>query len=280
MDLSVLHKKDFFPSFVANKLVNTQIDYTEKYQHIKDSVKTGVNQLGAGVVLLLNYKEAVPSKAEYVFQLIKRSDNVSQAGDISCPGGMLHPITDKILSNVLTTGLIPSLNNQILYTAAEKDRASTKLIRLFLTNAIREAWEEVGLSPFNVVFLGALPCYSLKLFARTIFPLVCLTVKPFEFKLSSEVDKIIEIPISNFYESSNYAILKIETPSGNNASGNNQFPCILISDNQGGQEILWGATFNIIMNFLDIISGESVPVPSSSKIIKKVLSINYITGHN
>lgn len=280
MDLSILHKKDFFPSFVVNKLVNTQIDYTEKYQYIKDSVKTGVNQLGAGVVLLLNYKEAVPSKAEYVFQLIKRSDNVSQAGDISCPGGMLHPITDKILSNVLTTGLIPSLHNQILYTAAEKDRASTKLIRLFLTNAIREAWEEVGLSPFNVVFLGALPCYSLKLFARTIFPLVCLTVKPFEFKLSSEVDKIIEIPISNFYESSNYAILKIETPSGNNASGNNQFPCILISDNQGGQEILWGATFNIIMNFLGIISGESLPVPSSSKIIKKVLSTNYITGHN
>jgi 8-oxo-dGTP pyrophosphatase MutT (NUDIX family) len=280
MDLSFLQQKEFFPSFVATKLVNTQIDYKEKYQQIKDSGKTGVNQLGAGVVLLLSYKETSHGKAEYVFQLIKRSNNVSQAGDISCPGGMLHPITDQIFSNVLTTGLIPSLHNQILHATAEKDQASIKLIRLFLTNAIREAWEEIGLSPFNFVFLGALPCYSLKLFARTIFPLVCLTVKPFEFKLSSEVDKIIEIPISSFYESSNYASLEIETSSGDNASGNNQFPCILISDNQGGQEILWGATFNIIMNFLRIISDNSLPFPSSTRTIKKILTKSYISRIN
>jgi 8-oxo-dGTP pyrophosphatase MutT (NUDIX family) len=279
MDLSILHQKDSFPSFVASKLINTKIDYKEKYKQIINSGKTGLNQFGAGVVLLLNFKETSRDSYEYVFQLIKRSDSVSQAGDISCPGGMLHSVSDKIFSSIFTMGLIPSLHRQIIQATVEKDEESVKLIRLFLTNALREAWEEIGLSPFNIVFLGALPCYSLTLFARTIFPVVCISVKPFEFKLSTEVDKILEIPIDVFFESSNYAVLEIET-SVNNATGNNHFPCILIADNQGGQEILWGATFNIIINFLQIISDNTLPPISSVRTIKKNLTRRYLSGNN
>ena len=256
MDMTIFQQKDILPSLVVNKLASIDIDYKEKYRQIKDSSQTARPQLAAGVVLLLNYKQFANGKSEYVFQLIKRSEKVSQAGDISCPGGTLQLATDKIISNLLTTGLLPSLYGQISNATIHKDRKTVSLIRLFLSNAIREAWEEIGLNPFRVLFLGALPCYSLILMARTIFPLVCLTPEPFEFKLSAEVEKILEVPVSTFFDGTNYALLEIETPFDNSTQPyHSQFPCIVLSDNQGGKEILWGATFNIIMNFLRIVPG-------------------------
>ncbi len=279
MDINIFQHKDMLPSFIVNKLSSITIDYREKYRQIKYSSSAATPQLAAGVVLLLSYKQLSPGNSEYVFQLIKRSSKVSQAGDISCPGGMLHPLTDKIISNLLTTGLIPSLQKQISRATVHKDRETTNLIRLFLINAVREAWEEIGLNPFTVSFLGALPCYSLTLIARTIFPLVCLAPKPFEFKLSSEVEKILEIPVSAFFDSSRYAFLEIETPF-NHSFPDNQFPCMILNDARGEQEILWGATFYIIMNFLRIISDDSLPVSSSSQKIKKILSNSYISGNS
>ncbi|MEN6624556.1 MAG: CoA pyrophosphatase [Smithella sp.] len=276
MDISILHNKDVFPSFVADKLSSTIIDYKEKYNEIKYFSKKAIPRLAAGVVLLLHYKEFNSDHSEYAFQLIKRSDKISQGGDISCPGGMLRPVFDRVFSFFLKAGLFPSLHQQITSVTTGKDREDINLINLFLVNALREAWEEIGINPFRVSFLGALPCYSLMVAARTIFPLVCLVPEPFEFKLSSEVDKIIEIPISTFFDSSKYALLDIEMPFSSIIT-NKQFPCLTLAVDNGEQEILWGATFNIIMNFLRIISDESLPIPSSCETIKKVLSKNYIS---
>ena len=134
------------------------------------------------------------------------------------------------------------------------------------------------MNPFNAIFLGALPTYSLTLFARTIFPLVCLTRKPFECKISSEVEKVLEIPIADFFKISNHALLEIETPFANSAaSAGNHLPCFIFTDSDGKTEILWGATFNIIINFLSIISDGSFSLPSTDKIIKKVLTSGYVT---
>jgi 8-oxo-dGTP pyrophosphatase MutT (NUDIX family) len=279
MDLSLFQQKDIFPSFVAAKLAEATIDYKEKHSLIANANKTNPYHLEAGVVLLLNYKSN-QEKSEYVFQLIKRSEKVTQAGDISCPGGILHPRIDKILGYFLKTGIIPDLRKKTLNYDASKDKETNYLIRLFLTNALREAWEEIGLNPFNISFLGALPCYSLTSFAITIYPLVCLTPKPFRYKLSPEVDKILEIPLSFFFQSSNYASLKIETPIENTASPQNgKLPCLVIPDNRGNVDILWGATFYIITNFLRIISDDSLPLPSTSRTIKKVLTNSYISGN-
>ena len=279
MDLSLFHQKDFFPSFVADKLATMTIDYKEKHSLIVGTNKTDLPHLEAGVVLLLHYKSN-RENPEYVFQLIKRSEKVKQAGDISCPGGILHPVIDKSVSFFLKAGIIPTLRKQILNYARHKDKKTISLIRLFLTTALREAWEEIGLIPFNILFLGALPCYSLTSFARTIYPLVCLTSNPFPYRLNSEVDKILEIPLSFFFHDSNYASLEIKTPIVNRASGqNNKLPCLVIPDETGNVDILWGATFNIITNFLRIISDNSLPLPSSSRTITKVLSNSYISGN-
>ena len=279
MDTSIFRQKELLPSLIVSKLSSIRIDYKEKYRQFKSSSIAGTPHRVAGVVLLLDYKQSSTGNSEYVFQLIKRSDLVSQAGDISCPGGMLHPSVDKIIGAFLTTGLLPSLHNVINKLACHEDKESIDLVRLFLGNALREAWEEIGLNPLTVSFLGALPTYSLILMTRTIFPLVCLTRKPYKFKLSPEVEKVLEIPLSTFFDSSRYALLEIETSFHHHMS-RNQFPCIVLNDNEEEQDILWGATFNIIMNFLRIISDDSLPVPSSSDKIKKVLSNTYISGNN
>jgi 8-oxo-dGTP pyrophosphatase MutT (NUDIX family) len=280
MDLSILSQKYIFPSFVSEKLSAIPLDYDEKYERIKNTTANYNGQLGAGVVLLLHYKKNSSHEPEYFFQLIKRSSSVSQAGDISCPGGMLHPGVDRILSFLLAGRLISTMPDKRLYFNQNKDKDTVHLIHLFLTNALREAWEEIGLNPFNVSFLGALPCYSLLLFARTIFPLVCTIRQSYECKLSSEVDTVIEIPVSSFFDSSNFGRLEIEMPSSNlSEAQNNYHPCFIFSGPDGAREILWGATYNIIMNFLHVISDNCLPVLSADQNIKKVLSINYVSGY-
>jgi len=278
MDLTLFQKKDDFPRLVTDKLATVAIDYKEKHDQIKKAKQSGYPNLKAGVVLLLNYKE-IQSKSEYVFQLIKRSKNISQAGDISCPGGMLRPEHDRKMSHLLKAGVIPTVNGHKLNSSQFSDKETASLIRLFLSTALREAWEEVGLNPCNTVFLGALPSYSLTLLAKTIFPVVCLTPKPFKYRLSWEVEKILEIPLSLFFDSDNYAMLDIKTSLGKDTEPlQYQMRCLIIPDGQGSEDILWGATFNIINNFLRIISDDSLPSSSSSRILNKVLTVNYISG--
>jgi 8-oxo-dGTP pyrophosphatase MutT (NUDIX family) len=275
MDLSLLHNKDLFPTLVSAKLSDIKIDYSEKYELIKKNSPPAESHRGAGVVLLLKFCNSPQNSSEFVFQLIKRSDKVSQAGDISCPGGMLHPAIDKVLSYVL-----PALYKQTSRQPHIHDKKTISLIHLFLANALREAWEEIGLNPFNTLFLGALPCYSLTLFGRTIFPLVCLIEKDYQVKLSSEVEKIMEIPVKTFYDSANYALLEIERPPGQQVPGqSNEFPCLVLPDNRGNHDILWGATFNIITNFLAIISDNKFQIPPISRTFKKILTKSYITGN-
>ena len=81
-----------------DKLASVPIDYKEMNLQIdKSRQEAAVPILKPRVVLLLQFQK-IQDKSEYVFQLIKRSDNVSQGGDISCPGGMLQPRKDKLLS--------------------------------------------------------------------------------------------------------------------------------------------------------------------------------------
>lgn len=276
MDIKLLSKKNDFPLYVLSQLEKTSLDYREKHLSIVHSNSSGTNHLEAGVVVLLHY-----NNSEYSFQLIKRSETVAQAGDISCPGGMLENKTDEMLSHILLkTGIIRMIDNRMLHDLPDKDEETASLVSLFLMNALREAWEEIGLNPLNVGFLGALPSYSLAYFSRTIFPLVCLVREPYDYQLSDEVEKVLEIPLAYFFQSSSYATLEVESGLGSaDPRYNMKFPCMVIPDGNGNEDILWGATFYIVTNFLKIISGDILPPISPSRIVKKSLSPHYASGH-
>ena len=67
------------------------------------------------------------------------------------------------MSYLLKTGMIPTVRGHNLNSNQFKDKETASLIRLFLITALREAWEEIGLNPFNVIFLGFFDHYFLTL---------------------------------------------------------------------------------------------------------------------
>ncbi|MDD2275340.1 MAG: CoA pyrophosphatase [Smithellaceae bacterium] len=276
MDLTLLRDKDAFPLYVLERLNRTPVDYLEKHLSIERSNAAGGKHLEAGVVLLLLFKNS-----EFHFLLIKRSNAVAQSGDISCPGGMLERPVDEMLSRIVSkTGILRTAGNRALHELPNKDGETQSLIRLFLMNALRESWEEIGLSPLNVEFLGALPTYSLTLFTRTIFPLAGLVREPWPYRPNDEVDKMLEIPVSDFFRSSSYALLELSPENGTSDPRRNfQFPCLVIPDGKGGEDILWGATFFIIANFLREVTGGAFPAETPGRIVTKILSPHYTSGN-
>lgn len=277
MNVDIFKQKVDFPRFVQHQLDKASVDFVEKHLSILQSNTSGVKHLEAGVALLLFYKDS-----EYVFQLIRRSDSVAQGGDISCPGGMLHPSTDEMLSDILLqTNMIRRFDGSTLSSFYGADSQSASLIRLFLMNALRESWEEIGLPPLNADFLGVLPTYSLAYFARTIFPVVCLVRKSYDFRLNPEVEKVLEIPLSFFFRPSSYATVEIDSAEGiRDPRYRMKLPCLVIPGNTGQDDILWGATLSIVTQFLQMITDGVFTLPeSSSRIVQKTLPVHYTSGN-
>ncbi|MCG6534558.1 MAG: hypothetical protein L7F78_07675 [Syntrophales bacterium LBB04] len=285
MNTECLSDKDQFLSLVVDKLGRCSIDFTEKMNFIRASRMDSEAHSAAGVLLVLHYKgdghAPIGTKGEFIFQLIKRSARVAQPGDLSCPGGLLHAFIDPVLAPLISAGIIPVLKGGPLRYAQLRDRETFRFISLFLANAVREAWEETGLSPWNILFLGPLPSYSLLLFRRTIFPLIGFVKREWHFRPNSEVDRVIEIPLMAFLDESNYGLYNVETSSELKPVRERprEFPCLITRDDRGNEEILWGATFYIIMSFLKIVFNLEIPKLHSKRIINRVLGPEYLTGH-
>ena len=284
MDLALLSQKDEFLQRTTERLGATPLDYVEKLAAIKASEKTKELNQAAGVLLLLHYKQTqkAPGGAagEFYFQLIKRSTRVSQAGDLSCPGGMLHPLLDPFLSRLIGSGLIPILRGDSLAYARRRDTDTLRIMNLFLANATRESWEELRLNPCNIAFLGPLPTYSLILFRRTIFPVVGFVKRQWHFRPNHEVDKVVEIPLRAFFEKDSYGRYVIEASAQLKESDVSplELPCLIHPDNEGREDILWGATLNIIHDFLHIVSDFTIPDLRANRVIKKIIRPEYMKG--
>ena len=286
IDTECLSNKDQFLTLVVKRLGRNSIDYTEKMRFVQTTRKTENTHFAAGVLLLLYFKsiESMPrnnNKGEFFFQLIKRSSKVTQPGDLSCPGGLLHNFLDPLLRPLITSGLISTLQGDALKYVQMREIDTSRIITLFLTNAVRETWEETGLRPWEILFLGPLPSYSLQLFRLTIFPLVGFVKREWHFHPNQEVDTIVEIPLMNFFDERNYGLYHIETSSQLNTNRQNprEFPCLIIRDHQGKEDILWWATFTIILNFLKIVLNFEIPDLHKKRIIKRTLGPEYLTGH-
>lgn len=284
MDPEILRQKEPFRQAVIEKLGPLPIDFAAQRAFIHSTQHTSEPYSAAGVLLLLYFRPVGASvrigQGEYCFQLIKRSARVSQPGDLSCPGGMLAPRLDVLLMPLIVSGIIPVLGGAAKQSARQRPSAEFDALMLFLTGAVREAWEEIRLSPFNVHFLGPLPCHSLILFRRTIFPLVGLVKNMPCYRPNHEVERIVEIPLGAFFQKENYARLQIqavdEVRRTDQASW--EFPCFVQREGDSGQDVLWGATFYIIIRFLEILFDFKLPDIRSHPVITRTLGQTYITG--
>lgn len=278
IDPELLTDHKGFPARVVDRLGTRHCDFREISLQINLDRGTDRHRRAAGVLLPLLFREASPGgKGRFVFQLIKRSSLVPQPGDLSLPGGMLHPLLDRLMRPFLVHGPFPILMGKAREYALRQNGPAFPLITLFLTNALRESWEEIGLSPARVRFLGPLPAYSLTLFRRTIFPLAGLVENAAPPRPNREVEKIVEIPLSSFYREECFGCFRIGGP-GSAGRESLEYPCLIHRDSDGTQEVLWGATFHIIISFLGIVMDFRLPEWRNGPLILRSLHPDYLTG--
>jgi len=270
--LKALYMNDISSSFIATltrSLGNRHLDFHEKLTFIQDQNKDKINYLSAGVCIPIFY-----DAGQFYIQLIKRSLKVSQPGDLSFPGGMLSPMKDNLLECFISWGFIPIMRRNKHLFLNHYESKVRRIIKLFLASALREAWEEIRMNPCRLIYLGPLPTYTLKMFRRVIFPSVCFIQKQSKYRLNDEVERIINIPLRLFFDEGSYFRLAVEMPE--RGEQGEEFPCLLFRERNGTQEhILWGATFYLIMNLLEIVYNLQVPPIPESRTIKKTLLANY-----
>lgn len=261
------------PSRITETLGTAHLDYPERFSAIRAGRKEGAQ--AAGVLVLFRMAGDVP-----FLQLIKRSATVAQPGDLSCPGGMLHGAADVAFRSLLCSGAMPVIQGRPMELSRLRGPLEHRLICLFLANAIRETWEEVGLNPLRVRFLGPLPTYSLILFRRTIFPLAGMVTAPWTFRPNREVARVVEIPLASFFTDESYGryVVTYTEVSGSQEEVCQDFPCLIHREPDGSEEILWGATFHIIMRMLKIVFDFDLPDWRKGRPIERSLRADYLTG--
>jgi 8-oxo-dGTP pyrophosphatase MutT (NUDIX family) len=284
MDLSILRDLTGFRQKVIDSLARERVQYGEQFAFIDAQKKGGENFSGGAVLLPLFFQTEQQSEretpGEYVFLLNKRSKKVLQPGDLCAPGGGIHPFLDSLTQKLLRYRVLPGVGGPGLGLARRNGKEAYEKLLFLLGNALRESWEELRLSPFNVEFLGALPTYQLTSRRWIIFPLVGRVKHSWKARLSWEVEKIVPIPLSAFFDPRNYAVYSLEVPEKLVARGIPspwEFPCLVHTEN-GEEELLWGATFQIIQNFFRTVFRFSFPHPDGRRIIRRPLASNYLTG--
>ncbi len=167
--------------------------------------RTNVNLHPASVLVPLQFENSM-----WQVILTRRSTNMKKhSGQISFPGGKFED-KDKSLDNT----------------------------------ALREAFEEIGLSSVNVFLLGSLPSHETVTGFR-IFPFIGV-VSEYEIQINSseEVSEVFKVPLEFLLDSKRYS-KHFVTWSGKKRS----FLAVPY-----GPYYIWGATARILYNFSEILS--------------------------
>ena len=155
-----------------------------------------------------------------------------------------------------------------------------EIFSVILAGVLRESWEEMGLNPCNVEYLGGLPTHRVQSFPRYIFPVVGRIKKPWKERLNWEVERIVRVPLRMFFDVDNYAMYSqiLPMPLREKAGMDRwELPCLVIRED-GRDEILWGATFRILLHFVQTVTDLSIAKLNPQRRIDRDLPPDYFTG--
>jgi 8-oxo-dGTP pyrophosphatase MutT (NUDIX family) len=273
----VLRDKEGFIPLITQRLAGHPHNFASRRLEIEEQERQGGRIATSGVMLLIRYSE---KKKGYELILTKRSAHVTQPGDLSFPGGHVHK-RDKYHGLLISRGISPcARGGGIGVGRSSGDRAGFRIAADYLATALRETREETGIPCRAIRYLGSLPSYGMVSFRRVIYPAVGVVVGEFDECLSWEVERLVRVDLGDLYEAERFHWIRFNVPDDiREASGRSDwdFPCFVTGDGDT-REILWGATFNIILSFLWIVLGFPLPTIPKDRFVTKEIPVNYFTG--
>jgi 8-oxo-dGTP pyrophosphatase MutT (NUDIX family) len=210
----------------------------------------------------------------------KRSFRVRQPGDLCFPGGRVAPRLDLFLSKLLKSSLSPLARWRFWADWRDHRAEQANRLSLLLATGLRESVEEMRLNPLGVTFLGPMPSEDLLLFRRILYPMVAWINRQKHFLPNWEVEKIVYVPLRELLKPESYACYRLHFKGVGKRGGEGyvqDFPCFR-HQNEKEEEVLWGATFRIVMSFLETVFGFSAPSMGSLSVIYKTMDERYLNG--
>jgi 8-oxo-dGTP pyrophosphatase MutT (NUDIX family) len=238
-------------------------------------------QTSAGVLLLLGLeRDKKKNFAEPCLILNKRSLKVRQPGDLCFPGGSIAPRLDSFLAKLFTLPGTSLRRWQYWPKVKRGHPRAARLLALLWATGLRESLEEMRLNPLGVRFLGPMPPRSLVMFQRTIYPIVAWIKSQKRFLPNWEVEKIIYLPLRELMDPAYYRRYRLRMKLSADAEPSNlirEYPCFQFPHNHQ-IEILWGATYQIAIVFLEFIFGFKPPDLDTLPVVEGSLDHAYMTG--
>jgi hypothetical protein len=266
-------------------LIQHAIEALRNYSRKEPIFPAGIlnSRTAAAVLCLLGfYRKGNRNAAQPCFVFNKRSLKVRQAGDLCFPGGRMMPRSDFYFSWWLRLPFSP-LSRWPYWSGWRKQRPlEARRLSLLLTAGLREGLEEMRLNPLGVRFLGPLPSQRLRMFQREIYPMAAWIERQQHFYPNREVEKIVTVPIRSFLDPAHYACCRISFNAGREKHAvhtREVFPCFCLPE-ASEREILWGATYRIVMSFLELVFDFKPPLLDSLPVVNKRLGEEYINKNH
>ena len=218
--------------------------------------------------------------ADLCLILNKRSKNVRQAGDLCCPGGGVSPNLDRFLAILLKFPFSPLTRWSFWSGCRKKSPGQANNLSILYATSLRESFEEMRVNPFGVRFLGTLHPQRLAIQNKFIFPMVGWIPRQKRFFSNWEVEKIVYIPFRRLLNPDNHAMFKLKL-AGNAAASNTALPPChpgYLHRSDGEFDLLWGATYRIVMDFLSLTFDFEPPDPKPMTLTDWELDEHYFEG--
>jgi hypothetical protein len=210
--------------------------------------------------------------------LNKRSQTVTQPGDLCCPGGGISPKLDTFMAKAMALPGFPMWCWPFWPAIQSRSVSEAEILRVLFFTSLRESYEEMRLNPFGVRFLGPLPTQQLVMFGRVIYPMVGWVSRQQHFRTNWEVDKIVAIPLRSLLDPGHYVQyqLDIQDPNDPEAKHRVYDAPSFVHQSNSGTEVLWGATCRMTLNFLELVFDFEVPTDGSLPVLKGMMDETYM----
>lgn len=166
---------------------------------------------------------------------------------------VLIPLVQRTqgLSALLTlrTGHLNAHAGQVSFPGGRFEPCDTNLVN----TALREAWEEIGLSPTHVTVLGCLPVYHTAS-DFLVTPVVGLLAPGFSVQADgTEVAEIFEVPLSFLMNPAHHQRRVLQTATGSR----NFYAMQYDAPDANKSYLIWGATAAMIRNLCHFLNPEA-----------------------